>query len=211
MWRIAAAGDRALLVVLGTRIDPLLLGEVLALNRALTRQPVDGLVSTVPAYASLLCNYDPAATNADRLTAAIQALEGTLDAAIPSGRVIDVPTRYEGPDLSSVATATGLTPDAVIDRHAGREYLVYCVGFAPGFTYCGILPEELSVPRRASPRMRVPAGSVGITGRQTGIYAVDSPGGWNLIGRTEMRLFDPTADPPARFKAGDKLRFVPSS
>ena len=211
MWRIAAAGDRALLVVLGTRIDPLLLGEVLALNRALTRQPVDGLVSTVPAYASLLCNYDPAATNADRLTAAIQALEGTLDAAIPSGRVIDVPTRYEGPDLSSVATATGLTPDEVIDRHAGREYLVYCVGFAPGFTYCGILSEELSVPRLASPRMRVPAGSVGITGRQTGIYAVDSPGGWNLIGRTEMRLFDPTADPPARFKAGDRLRFVPSS
>ena len=210
VWEIAAAGDRAVLVVIGTRIDPLLLGEVLALDRALTRQPLDGLVSTVPAYASLLCTYDPAATNADRLIAAIRALEGTLDAPIPSGSVIDVPTRYDGADLSRVAVATGLTPDAVIDRHAGREYLVYCIGFAPGFTYCGELPEALVVPRLATPRTHVAAGSVGITGRQTGIYAVDSPGGWNLIGRTKMRLFDPMADPPARFKAGDRLRFVPT-
>jgi KipI family sensor histidine kinase inhibitor len=210
VWRIGAAGDRAVLVVLGTEIDPVVLGEVLALDRALTRRPPDGLVSTVPAYASLLCQYDPATTSSDRLTAAILALEGTFDAPIPSGSVVDVPTRYDGPDLSSVAGATGLTRNEVIDRHAGRDYLVYCVGFAPGFTYCGSLPEELSVPRLDSPRTRVPAGSVGITGQQTGIYAVDSPGGWNLIGRTEMRLFDPLADPPARFRAGDRLRFVPA-
>ena len=98
---------------------------------------------------------------------------------------------------------------AVIELHAGREYLVYCVGFAPGFTYCGALDDQLDVPRRASPRARVAAGSVGIAGSQTGIYAVESPGGWNLIGRTDLRLFDPAADPPARFQPGDRLRFVP--
>ncbi len=102
-------------------------------------------------------------------------------------------------------------PAALTDLHAGREYLVYCVGFAPGFTYCGELPEILAVPRLATPRQIVPAGSIAIAGRQTGIYAVDSPGGWNLIGRTSWRLFDPVADAPARFKAGDRLRFVPTS
>ncbi|TMB41529.1 MAG: carboxyltransferase domain-containing protein, partial [Chloroflexi bacterium] len=90
-------------------------------------------------------------------------------------------------------------------------YLVYCVGFAPGFTYCGELPDQLALPRLASPRLRVSAGSIGIAGRQTGIYAVESPGGWNLIGRTTLRLFDPATDPPVRFKPGDRLRFVPTS
>jgi KipI family sensor histidine kinase inhibitor len=99
----------------------------------------------------------------------------------------------------------------VVEAHAGREYLVYCVGFAPGFTYCGAIPDQLVVPRLASPRLRVSAGSIGIAGRQTGIYAVESPGGWNLIGRTSLRLFDPVADPPARFKPGDRLRFIPTS
>jgi KipI family sensor histidine kinase inhibitor len=125
--------------------------------------------------------------------------------------VVDVPTRYDGPDLPEVALRTNLTPAGVIEQHAGREYLVYCVGFAPGFTYCGGLPDHLAVPRLASPRLRVPAGSVGIAGRQSGIYAVESPGGWNLIGRTALPLFDPAADPPARFKPGDRLRFIPTS
>jgi KipI family sensor histidine kinase inhibitor len=211
MWRIAAAADRALLVTLGTSIEPELLGQVLAVDRALQERRPTGLLSTVAAYASLLCRYDPDVTDAARLETSIRQLEGRVDGSMPSGAIVEVPTRYDGPDLGDVARKTDLTPAAVIDRHAGREYLVYCVGFAPGFTYCGTLPDELSVPRLASPRTRVPAGSVGITGQQTGIYAVDSPGGWNLIGRTEMRLFDPTADPPARFKAGDRLRFVPMS
>jgi len=211
MWRIAEAGDEALLVTLGTSIDPELLRNVLALERDLRERRPAGLLSTVAAYASLLCHYDPDVTDSARLAASIGELEGRVGPPIPSRPVIDVPTRYEGPDLGDVALKTGLTPAGVIERHAGREYLVYCVGFAPGFTYCGTLPGALSVPRLASPRMQVPAGSVGITGQQTGIYAVDSPGGWNLIGRTEMRLFDPTANPPARFKAGDRLRFVPVS
>jgi inhibitor of KinA len=209
MWQVAPAGDRALLVTLGTSIDPALLGQVVALDRALQDRRPSGLLGTVPAYASLLCQYDGGLTDAARLEEAIRDLEGKLEASMPSGAVVDIPTRYDGPDLPEVALHSNLTPAGVIERHAGREYLVYCVGFAPGFTYCGTLPDEIAVPRLATPRLRVAAGSIGIAGRQTGIYAVESPGGWNLIGRTALRLFDPAGDPPARFKAGDRLRFVP--
>ena len=205
------AGDRALLVTLGRSIDPALLGQVLGLDQALLGQRPRGLLNTVPAYASLLCQYDSDVTDAGRLEDSIRQLEGRVDASVPSGPIVDIPTRYDGPDLAGVALETNLTPAGVIEAHAGREYLVYCVGFAPGFTYCGTLPDSLAVPRLASPRLRVSAGSIGIAGRQTGIYAVESPGGWNLIGRTMVRLFDPAADPPARFRPGDRLRFVPRS
>jgi KipI family sensor histidine kinase inhibitor len=209
MWQVAPAGDRALLVTLGRSIDPELLGQVLALDRALQdRRPI-GLVSTVTAYGSLLCHYDASLTDVARLEDAIREREGKVETSIPSGSIVDIPTRYDGPDLPEVALRTNLTPAGVIELHAGGEYLVYCVGFAPGFSYCGAIPDEIAVPRLASPRLRVPAGSIGIAGRQTGIYAVDSPGGWNLIGRTAVRLFDPTVDPPTRFKPGDRLRFVP--
>ena len=211
MWQVTPAGDRGLLVTLGHTIDPALLGQVLALDKALADRRPSGLISTVPAYASLLCHYDAGVTDTARLQASILELEGHLDVALELGSVLDVPTRYDGPDLAGVALATNLTPAGVIEMHAGREYLVYCVGFAPGFTYCGALPDQLSLPRLASPRLRVSAGSIGIAGRQTGIYAVESPGGWHLIGRTALQLFDPAADPPARFKPGDRLRFIPTS
>jgi len=209
MWQVAPAGDRALLITIGTIIDPALLGQVLALDRVLQDRRPSGLLGTVPAYASLLCHYDADVTDAARLEETIRQLEGTVEAAILPGPVVDIPTRYDGPDLPEVALKTNLTPAGVIELHAGREYLVYCIGFAPGFTYCGELPDQLKVPRLASPRLRVAAGSIGIAGRQAGIYAVESPGGWNLIGRTALRLFDPAADSPARFKPGDRLRFVP--
>ena len=211
MWQVAPAGDRAVLVTLGGTIDPELLGQVLALDRALQERRPTGLVNTVPAYVSLLCDYDPDLTDPARLEDSIRRLEGQVDASVPSGPVVDIPTRYDGPDLADVALKTNLTPAGVVEAHAGREYLVYCVGFAPGFTYCGALSDQLAVPRLASPRLRVSAGSIGIAGRQTGIYAVESPGGWNLIGRTALRLFDPATDPPARFKPGDRLRFIPTS
>jgi KipI family sensor histidine kinase inhibitor len=211
MWQIAPAGDRALLVTVGRSIDPKLLGQVLALDQALQGHRPKGLLSTVPAYASLLCGFDPGVTDSHHLEDSIRQLEGRVQMMVPSGPVTDVPTRYDGPDLADVAAKTELTPTGVIEAHANREYLVYCVGFAPGFTYCGSVLDQLSVPRLASPRLRVPPGSVGIAGRQTGIYAVESPGGWNLIGRTQMRLFDPAGDPPARFKVGDRLRFVPTA
>jgi len=211
MWQVAPAGDRAVLVTLGGTIDPELLGQVLALDQALAQRRPSGLVDTVPAYASLLCHYDPDVTDAGRLEDSIRRLEGQVDSSVSFGPVVDIPTRYDGPDLADVALKTNLTPAGVVEAHAGREYLVYCVGFAPGFTYCGALSDQLAVPRLASPRIRVSAGSIGIAGRQTGIYAVESPGGWNLIGRTVLRLFDPATDPPARFKPGDRLRFIPTS
>ena len=210
MWQVTPAGDRALLVTVGRTINPELLGLVLALDQALHARRPSGLLSTVPAYASLLCHYDPDVTDAARLEAGIRELQGQVEASVAFGPVVDIPTRYDGPDLADVALKTNLTLAGVVEAHAGREYLVYCVGFAPGFTYCGALPDQLAVPRLASPRLRVSAGSIGVAGRQTGIYAVESPGGWNLIGRTALRLFDPAADPPARFKPGDRLRFIPT-
>lgn len=208
MWRIAPAGDQALLVTIGTLMEPAILAEVLALDTALRASSIAGLRSTVPAYASMLCRYDPALTTAARLEGQIRAFEGQLEARPPVGQAVDIPTRYDGPDLAEVAMVARRPPAEVVDLHTSVEYLVYCIGFAPGFTYCGRLPEELAVPRRPSPRLSVTAGSVAIAGRQTGIYAVESPGGWNLIGRTQEKLFDATADPPSRFKPGDRLRFV---
>jgi inhibitor of KinA len=207
-WQVAPAGDHALLVTLGTTIRPELLAAVLSLEQELTKRRPTGLLRTVGSYGSLLCHYDPAATTATRLADEIVALEGRVSATLPLSSIVDVPTRYDGSDLEQVAAATQLTREEVVSLHAGREYLVFCVGFAPGFTYCGELPVELAVGRRPSPRRTVPAGSVGIAGRQTGIYAVESPGGWNLIGRTALKLFEAGADPPARFKPGDRVRFV---
>lgn len=211
MWRIAWAGDGALLITIGTDIDPTLLGEVLALDRELKHARPSGLISTVPAYGSLLFRYDPEQTDAGRLAQEIRAFEGNLTSSLASGRLFDIPTRYDGADLEEVAATTNLSAADVIQLHSNREYLVYCIGFAPGFTYCGELPPELSVPRRATPRIKVPAGSVAIAGGQTGIYPVESPGGWNLIGHTDFNLFDIAADPPARLAPGDRVRFVPQT
>lgn len=209
MWRIDPAGDQALIVRLGTSIDATVLCEVLALEQALKDLRLSGLKNMVPAYASLLCQYDSEQIAATQLEERIRSLEGMLAPVELAGDLAEIPTKYDGPDLAEVAEKTGLTARQVIDRHAERSYLVYCVGFAPGFTYCGELDQRLALPRRASPRVKVPAGSVAIAGRQTGIYAVDSPGGWHLIGRTDAVLFDPRANPPARFKPGDRIRFRP--
>src|SRR5207245_11810076 len=137
MWQVAPAGDRALLVTMGRTIDPSLLGQVLALDKALAGRRLSGLISTVPAYASLLCHYDPGVTDAARLEATILKLEGHVDPAMALGSVVDVPTRYDGPDLARVAVTTNLTPAGVIELPAGREYLGYCVWFSPGVASCG--------------------------------------------------------------------------
>jgi KipI family sensor histidine kinase inhibitor len=208
-WRIAPAGESALLVTLGEAIDERTLGQVLALQVALDRLPLPGLRRSVPAYASLLCRFDPLGLDPALLEDRIRRLEETLEPQPPSGRRVTMPVRYDGPDLALVASHTGLPVEQVIERHAAAEYLVYAVGFAPGFAYCGQLPQELATPRLPSPRTNVPAGSIGIAGRQTGVYAVESPGGWNLVGRTELSLFDPLQDPPSRLRTGDRVSFEP--
>src|SRR5262249_55828790 len=129
----------------------------------------------------------------------------------PESRTIDIPVCYGGecgPDLEDVARHTGLAPAEVIARHSAVTYLVYFLGFSPGFPYLGGLAPELATPRLSAPRKRVPAGSVAIGGRQTGVYPVESPGGWRIIGRTDLRLFDPNAEPPALLRTGDSVRFV---
>jgi len=209
MWRIVPAGESALLVDLGQSIDERILGQVLALDAALSRNRPSGLRRPIPAYASLLCPFDPLVLEPARLEALIREIEPTVVAQPPDGRRLVVPVRYDGPDLARVAERSGVGVSQVIEAHAERDYLVYAIGFAPGFAYCGEVAPSLATPRLPSPRASVPAGSIGIAGRQTGIYAVESPGGWNLVGRTELTLFDPVEDPPARLRPGDRVHFEP--
>ena len=209
VWRVARVGDTGVLVVLADVMSEHVLAQVLALDAALRRAPPVGLQSTVPAYASLLCRFDPATTDIDAITIRVRELEGEPAVSLPQGQHHEVPVRYDGPDLDRVARHAHLSTSEVVALHASLDYLVLCIGFAPGFSYCGELPAALETPRLPSPRARVPAGSVGVAGRQTGIYAVESPGGWNLLGRTDRILFDPGRERPCALAAGDRVRFTP--
>ncbi|GAB7129255.1 5-oxoprolinase subunit PxpB [Silvimonas sp. JCM 19000] len=164
---------------------------------------------------NLTVRFDPLTTDAGLIEQGMQsAWTDSRDAEPVRGQRHDIPVHYggkAGPDLAAVAEFSGLTPQQVIELHAAQDYAVYCIGFLPGFPYLGGLDERLIIPRRARPRQKVPAGSVGIGGMQTGIYPCASPGGWHLIGRTDTRLFDVTQMPPALLAPGDTLRFVPST
>jgi inhibitor of KinA len=211
--RYLVAGDAALVVEFGDAIDPALNRRVRELCLAVDRARPDGVRDLVPTYRSLLVNYDPRVTTFDALRATLADLErdlATTPAAPP--RVIEIPTAYGGdfgPDLPFVAEHAGLTEDQVVAIHSGTSYLVYMMGFSPGFTYLGGMSERIAAPRLKTPRTAIPAGSVGIAQQQTGIYPVESPGGWQLVGRTPVTLFDPTRHPPVVVEAGDYIRFVP--
>ncbi len=213
--RILVAGDSALLVELGDEIDPAVNCQVHALALALERGAMPGLGEVVPSYCSLLVHYDPLVCDCSAVEAFVLEAVARCDLAhLPEPRTVEIPTVYGetyGPDIAFVATHNGLSVDDVIERHAGATYTVYMLGFAPGFAYLGGLPEELVTPRLPTPRQAVPAGSVGIAGAQTGVYPIETPGGWRLIGRTPISLFDPVADPPALLRPGDRVRFVPIS
>lgn len=214
MPTLAPLGDHALLVDWGQRLDPAVNAAVHRLARAVRAAGPPGLREVVPAYASLALHLDPAALG-DEGTALWEARIGELlaadaGAAAEPGRVVRIPVRYggaDGPDLAEVAARAGLTPEAYAHRHAAGDYPVYMLGFSPGFPYLGGMDPALAAPRRATPRERVPAGSVGIAGAQTGVYPQDSPGGWQLIGRTDAVLFDPRAAEPALLRPGDRVRF----
>ena len=208
---IASLGDAALLVTLGNDVSRGTVARVHAATEAIRGAALDGVEEIVPAYASLAVYFDPARTSHASLERAIVPLIASVgeSSALVSSRTIEIPTRYDGEDLAEVAAATGLDIPEVIERHAARAYTVYALGFAPGFAYLGELDPALVLPRRASPRTRVPAGSVAIAGAQTAVYPLATPGGWNLIGRTELVMFDARRDPPALLAAGDTVRFVP--
>jgi KipI family sensor histidine kinase inhibitor len=210
---LVAAGEAALVVRLGTAVSPAANRRVVRLLRTLDANPPLGLRDLVPAYASLLILWDPLLASVEAVSAAVRAALGARShQRDPRGRLVRVPVVYggeDGPDLDDVARLAGLSPDEVVRRHCAATYRVYFLGFLAGFPYLGGLPPELAVPRLPTPRPRVPAGSVGIAGQQTGIYPLASPGGWRLIGRTAVRLFDPLADPPALLRPGDRVQFEP--
>lgn len=208
--RFLAAGESALVVELGNTIDPELNARVLALDGALVAAPFDGYLEAVPSYRSLLVFFDPERASADSIEDHVRRLGAEaerVDRKPP--RLREVPMVYDGEDLEDVARRIGATVEEVVRLHSEREYLVYMVGFTPGFAYMGQTHERLGLSRRSSPRTRVPAGSVGIAMGQTGIYPSATPGGWNLLGRAEHRdLFDLSRDPPSYFLPGDRVRFV---
>jgi inhibitor of KinA len=218
---VSPFGDSALLVTLGARADPELTRAAHAVAGAIERirESMPALGRPVPAHASVLVPIDPLAiarTSAVELVAdaAATALRNSSAAPLASGDPIEIHVRYggdAGPDLVEVAERSGLRPADVIELHASARYTVLFLGFAPGFAYLGGVPEPLVTPRRATPRERVPAGSVAIAGEHSAVYPLSMPGGWNLIGRTDAVLFDPAADPPARLRPGASVRFVPAT
>lgn len=171
---------------------------------------VDGVLELIPGMNNLTLVFDPLSTDPAELEAAAQALWARPPRRRAPGRRVDIPVVYDGPDLGDVASHCGISNDEVVQRHTATEYVVYFLGFQPGFAYLGGLDEALHTPRRPEPRVCVPAGSVGIGGAQTGIYPLASPGGWQLIGRTDLPLFDPHAEPPTLLAPGDRVRFVAS-
>lgn len=209
------AGDSALLVVFGEEIDLQINRKVHALDRLIARDPFAGLVETVPTYSSLLVYYDLLEQDYAAVLAAVrQRMERLQDAPDQAFHRVDIPTHYGGefgPDLDFVAEHNHLTPQEVIQIHSAGEYPVYMMGFTPGFPYLGGMDERIAAPRLESPRTHVPAGSVGIAGKQTGVYPIESPGGWRIIGRTDLKLFDPAVEMPFLLAPGDLVRFVPVS
>lgn len=211
--RFVDASDRSLLLVFGDRISPDAHRDVLRLTPLL--RSARGVTNVHPAYASILIDFDPRRIrHAEVERNAAELFAQATAAPLPEARTVEIPVDYggeSGPDLDAVAMLTGHTPDEVVALHSSAEYLVYFLGFSPGFPYLGGLPESIAAPRLETPRRRVPAGSVAIGGRQTGVYPVASPGGWRIIGRTPLRLFDPHADPPVLLQMGDYVRFVVKS
>lgn len=209
--RVLPVGEAAFTVEFGDRLDEDLNGQVHALDASLATHPFPGLVETVPTFRSLLVIYDPLVADELAARAALERAIETMEAAPPrQERLVEIPVRYGGewgPDLEDVAAHCGLAPAEVVRRHTRPTYRVAMMGFAPGFAYLFGLPPELATPRLATPRLRVEAGSVGIAGPQTGLYALSTPGGWRIIGRTSLALFDATRQAPFALRAGDRVRF----
>jgi KipI family sensor histidine kinase inhibitor len=208
--RIREAGDSALLLELDEVINVSVNAQAIAIAAAVRRAGLPGIRDVVSTYRSVAVHFDPLTLDIEILR---DALTRAADAppALSEGKTVVIPVQYGGelgPDLPAVAAFAGISPDEVVARHASVRYRVFMLGFLPGFAYMGTVDETIAVPRHATPRMKVPAGSVGIAGRQTGVYPRDSPGGWHVIGRTQMPLFSPHRTPAALVSPGDTVRFV---
>ena len=212
--RFFPAGDRAILAQLGTEIDEQVNDRVRALYEALRKADLPQVVEAVPSYAALLVHYRQERCSYEEMKETLRALAdscGEAGASAVSPRTLVVPVCYGlhfGPDLWEMQEVLGMTRQEIIDLHSGRDYRIYMMGFLPGFVYLGGMDERIAYPRLEKPRLRIEAGAVGIAGRQTGIYPSVSPGGWRIIGRTPITLFDPSRDTPVPVTAGDKIRLM---
>lgn len=213
--RFRTAGDRGILVEYGDVIDPDVNSKVRSMAIVMDENPPAGVVEIIPTYRSLLIIYDPSVTQPDKLKKTLGSLEARLgEIRIPPPRTVELPVCYGGefgPDIDTVAETNHLTVEQVVELHCEPEYPIYMVGFTPGFPFLGGLSEKLHTPRLETPRTLVPEGSVGIANNQTGIYPIASPGGWQLIGRTPVKLFAPWRQNPFLYQAGDRLKFKPIS
>ena len=209
--RFLLTGDTSVSVEFGNEISTVINGHIRAFNIALQNKGVPGIVETVPTYRSLTVHYRPEIIRFEKLRDAMTGLLDDLaEIAIPPASVVEIPVLYggeEGPDIAFVAAHNNKTVDEVIKIHTQTEYLIYMLGFTPGFPYLGGMSPEIAAPRLTSPRVKIPGGSVGIAGTQTGVYPIDSPGGWQLIGKTPLKLYDPERETPILLQAGQYVKF----
>ncbi len=209
--QILRAGDSALLVRLGDAIDPVVNARALALARRIREAAWPGTAEAVVGYASVTVYFNPLMAASRELEQRINSLVSSLgNEGPPKTHTVQIGVRYggeHGPDLEEVAAFARCTPDEVVQLHASRAYRVFMVGFVPGFPYMASVDERIAMPRRDTPRQKVPALSVGIAGRQTGIYPIESPGGWRLIGRTDQPMFDAFGPEPSLLQPGDTVHF----
>ena len=211
--RILTAGDSSLLIEFGNEISPEINRRIAAVVELMREQHIEGVVDVIPAFCSLLVNYDPRVAGYEKMK---QRLESLVRVDIKVGqtkrKIFEIPVLYGGeygPDLASIADHAGISEDEVVLIHSSKDYLIYMLGFLPGFCYLGGLDERIHTPRLSNPRLRIRAGSVGIGGSQTGIYPLDSPGGWQLMGMTPIKTYDPEREIPILVEAGNYIRFVP--
>ena len=211
--KLLTAGDSSILIQFGNTIDPAINRKIAATVQLMREQHINGVTDVIPAFCSLLINYDPRVISYEQIKRRMEALvKIDVTAGDTRKRVFEIPVCYGGvygPDIQNIADHAGLSVEEVIQIHTSQDYLIYMLGFLPGFTYLGGLDERIHTPRLANPRIRIPAGSVGIGGSQTGIYPMDSPGGWQLMGQTPVKTYDPERKPPILVEAGDYIRFVP--
>ena len=213
--RILNAGDSAVTVEFGQKIDPEVCGMIQTFCKKLQQEPIRGITEVLPTFRSLTVFYDPMIISYNKLVRSLKKKSASLSALEQTDkRIYEIPVCYEEPfcpDLAFVAEHAKMTPEAVIERHSAPDYLIYMLGFLPGFAYLGGLDESIVTPRLSSPRTKIEAGSVGIGGEQTGIYPLDSPGGWQLIGRTPLKPYDPDRKQKILYEAGDYIHFNPIS
>lgn len=213
--KIVPEGDSAILVEFPQIISNEINNKIISLVRVLKEQQIEGVMDMIPAFCSLLIHYDPRVITYKKLLDRVnKIMKLNIDTVSKKKKIYEIPVCYGGkygPDLEFIAKNAGISVDEVIKIHSSKDYLIYMLGFLPGFSYLGGLDERIHTPRLANPRIKIPSGSVGIGGAQTGIYPLESPGGWQLLGQTPIRTYNPEREVPILFEAGDYIRFVPIS